>query len=284
MTSTYVPQPSHSYLLPQLTKHSWEKRIQVQEHQCLPAGNWLVQNHPVVAVVAAGLEEGPSGGYRVSASGGPLLGGGAVGAAACRGGAAVPTPGPGPATPEEEVFIIMEPNISFQKCSYVPLMILEKWYREKGSNWKGKVILVNGDRFLMVPHFMENVKPYLKLFQDNRVEITGRRDIVSTLQEWPTATFILHNYNNEFNYMTLELLWCGFPVLHNSPSWMEFGYGYKGADLAGGAELVEAARTRHVERYATYRAHAELLAWKYSPYNPNIHAAWDRIIKNRNTE
>jgi len=189
-----------------------------------------------------------------------------------------------PATPEEEVFIIMEPNISFQKCSYVPLMILEKWYREKGSNWKGKVILVNGDRFLMVPHFMENVKPYLKLFQDNRVEITGRRDIVSTLQEWPTATFILHNYNNEFNYMTLELLWCGFPVLHNSPSWMEFGYGYKGADLAGGAELVEAARTRHVERYATYRAHAELLAWKYSPYNPNIHAAWDRIIKNRNTE
>jgi hypothetical protein len=189
-----------------------------------------------------------------------------------------------PSTSEEEIFIIMEPNISFQKCSYIPLMILEKWYREKGANWKGKVILVNGERFLIVPHFMENVKPYLKLFQDNKVEIIQRRDIVSTLQEWPTATFILHNYNNEFNYMTLELLWCGFPVLHNSPSWMEFGYGYKGADIARGAELVEAARTRHVERYATYRAHAELLAWKYSPYNPNIHAAWDCIIKNKATK
>ena len=186
-----------------------------------------------------------------------------------------------PKNSEEEIFIIMEPNISFQKCSLVPLLIMEKWYREKGSNWKGKLILANGERFLMVPHFLENVKPYLTIFKDNKVEITGRQDIVSTLQEWPTATFILHNYNNEFNYMTLELLYTGFPVLHNSPSWSEVGYAYKDADLAEGASLVEAARTQHVERLGTYRAHAHLLAWKYSPYNPEIQKAWARIIENR---
>jgi hypothetical protein len=184
-----------------------------------------------------------------------------------------------PATSEEEIFIIMEPNISFQKCSLVPLMILEKWYRTHRS-WKGKVILANGERLMIVPHFAENVKPYLDLFKDGKVEITGRRDIVSTLKQWPTATFVLHNYNNEFNYMTLELLYTGFPVLHNSPSWIECGYGYNGADLAAAAELVEAARTRHEERLATYKAHAALLTWKYSPYNPAIHAAWGRIIEN----
>jgi hypothetical protein len=185
-----------------------------------------------------------------------------------------------PATPEEEVFVIMEPNISFQKCSLVPLMIMEKWYRARGAGWKGKIIVVNGDRLMMVPHFVANIMPCLDIFKDAKVECTGRRDILSTLKEWPTATFVLHNYNNEFNYMTLELLWSGFPVLHNSPSWMEFGYGYSGADLAAGAELVEAARTRHAERRETYKAHAALLAWKYSPYNPAIHAAWGQIIEN----
>jgi hypothetical protein len=174
----------------------------------------------------------------------------------------------------------MEPNISFQKCSFVPLLIMEKWYRTHGAGWKGKIIVVNGDRLMMVPHFVANIMPCLDIFKDAKVECTGRRDIMSTLQEWPTATFVLHNYNNEFNYMTLELLHCGFPVLHNSPSWIEFGYGYSGADLAAGAELAEAARTRHAERLGTYKSHAALLSWKYSPYNPAIHAAWGKIIEN----
>ena len=182
-----------------------------------------------------------------------------------------------PSCPEEENFIIMEPNISFQKCSLVPLLIMEKWYRAH-KDWKGKLILVNGERLEMVPHFVENVMPYLDLFKDGKVESTGRRDIISTLNEWPTATFVLHNYNNEFNYMTLELLHTGFPVIHNSPSWLEFGYGYGGADLEKGAELVEAART-HAARMATYKAHAALLSWKYSPYNPAIHAAWAKIVE-----
>ena len=180
-----------------------------------------------------------------------------------------------PATPEEEIFVIMEPNISFQKASLVPLLIMEKWYRANKS-WKGKIVVVNGDRLMMVPHFQANIMPYLEIFKDAKVEITGRRDIMSTLKEWPTATFVLHNYNNEFNYMTLELLWCGFPVLHNSPSWLEFGYGYK--DIDDGAALVEAARG-HAGTAETYKAHAATLAWRYSPYNPAIHAAWGRLLE-----
>jgi len=185
-----------------------------------------------------------------------------------------------PATPEEEVFVIMEPNISFQKAALVPLFIMERWYREVGkpSGWKGMIQVVNGERLLMVPHFVENIMPYLEIYRDAKVESLGRKDIASTLKEWPTATFVLHNYNNEFNYMTLELLWCGFPVIHNSPSWMEFGYGYEEADLAKAAINVEAARKRHVERLETYKAHAAAIAWKYSPYNPAIHSAWAKLV------
>ena len=187
-----------------------------------------------------------------------------------------------PARPEDEMFVIMEPNISVQKSALVPLFILEKWYREVGkpAGWKGKIQVVNGERYSMVPHFVHNLMPLLEIFRDAKVELLGRRDIISTLKEWPSATFVLHNLNNEFNYMTLELLWSGFPVLHNSPSWIDFGYGYTESDLAKGSALIETIRGRHADQLETYRAHAATLAWRYSPYNPEVHAAWSKIVEN----
>ena len=185
-----------------------------------------------------------------------------------------------PRSPEEECFVIMEPNISFQKSSVVPLMILEKWYREVGraAGWKGKVHLVNGDRLTMVPHASENFLPLLDIWREGRVVLHDRRDIVSALTAWPSATFVLHNYNNEYNYMTLELMWTGFPVIHNSPSWAEYGYSYEGADLAGAAAQVEAVRKAHAERLEAYRGHAQLLAWRHSPYNPVNQTAWEKVL------
>ena len=199
-----------------------------------------------------------------------------------RGGARV-TMWKAPAKPEDEVFVIMEPNISFQKSSLVPLLALEKWYRTVGRprGWKGSIQLCNGERLKAVPHFEHNIIPYLEIFKDDRVVCHGRKDIISALSSWPSGTFVLHNYNNEFNYMTLELFYSGFPVIHNSPSWLEFGYGYGGADLAAAATAIEEARRHHEERLETYLAQGALLAWKYSPYNPTIHAAWEELLKNR---
>ena len=187
-----------------------------------------------------------------------------------------------PADPRDQVFIIMEPNISFQKTSVVPILILERWYRDVGraAGWRGKVIVINGERFEMVPHFMENVAPQLDLHRAGLIEYNARLDIVSALREWPSAAFVLHNFNNEYNYMTMELLWCGFPVLHNSPTWSSYGYSYEDADLCEAAKQIEALRCHHAERMETYKAHAAALAWRHSPYNPDIQAAWEKLIRN----
>jgi hypothetical protein len=169
----------------------------------------------------------------------------------------------------EEVLIIMEPNISFQKTAFVPMLIAKAAGRH--------AVVVNGDRLKQIPHFLENVLPGLD------VELLPRMDVRSVLKKWPSATFILHNVNNEFNYMTLELMWAGFPVIHNSPSWAAFGYSYSGADIAGAVERLKQTAT-HAERREAYSAHAATIAWRYSPYNPNVHAAWKRLIGNGDTE
>jgi hypothetical protein len=184
------------------------------------------------------------------------------------------------ANPEEEVFVIMEPNISFQKAATVPLLALERWYREVGraAGWRGRVKVVNGERLDMVPHAKMNFLPLLDLWRDGRIDLLGRMDIVSVLQTWPAATFVLHNYNNEFNYMTLELMWTGFPVVHNSPSWAAFGYSYDGADIGEAARQIESARRGHGGRLEAYKGHAQALAWRYSPYNPEVQAAWEKAL------
>jgi len=182
-------------------------------------------------------------------------------------------------TNEDDVIVIMEPNISFQKTSLIPLLAVEKWYRDGKKTWKGKVVVVNGERISLNPHFIENLEPILDIFQDKRVEMIDRRDILSVMKTYPSALFVLHQVNNEYNYMSLELLSCGFPAIHNSDSWGAFGYSYKGNDVNSAAAQIKSAHSHHLERLEIYKAHANTLMWRHSPYNPDVHSAWDELLK-----
>jgi len=178
---------------------------------------------------------------------------------------------------EQEVFVIMEPNISFQKSALIPVMVLEQWYRSHKS-WNGKVVLVNGERIHGLPFFRENILDHLDLWKDGRIEIRGRMDMISVMREFPSASFLCHQMNNEYNYMVLELLWAGFPVIHNAAAWSEFGYYYRGSDIQDGARIVEEVRGNHQDRLEVYKSHARTLAWRHSPYNPEVHRAWLNLL------
>lgn len=186
-------------------------------------------------------------------------------------------------TEEEDVILIMEPNISFQKTSLIPLLIVERWYRNGGKKWKGKVVVFNGARIKDTPHFANSLMPGLDLFKDGRIEYKDRTDIVTALKTWPTGLFVAHQYNNEYNYMAMEHMWGGFPLVHNCGTWGEFAYYYKGNDIEAGAKQLELAYTAHAEKLEVYKAHAHVLAWRHSPYNPDIHAAWERLLRNNAT-
>ncbi len=183
------------------------------------------------------------------------------------------------AVPEDDVIVIMEPNISMQKAAFCPLLAVERWYRAGGRSWKGKVVVINGERVQGTPHFSQSIEPALDLCKDGRVEFLDRRDMVSTMKAYPSAIFVCHNINNEYNYMALELLHCGFPVVHNSQQWTAFGYTYHGNNIAIAAERIQAAYVNHASRLETYEAHARTLEWRHSPYNPEVHAAWEALLK-----
>ena len=177
---------------------------------------------------------------------------------------------------EKELIVITEPNISFQKSSVIPLLMIDRWYR-KNKGWNGRVVVVNGPRIMQIPHFKKNVFETLDIVKDGKVEMADRKDIITTLKAYPNATFVCHQFNNEFNYMVMELMWLGFPVLHNAKSWEQYGYYYPGSDLDAGGSILSEVKG-HGTKLEIYKAHARALAWRHSPYNPDVQKAWELLL------
>jgi hypothetical protein len=159
--------------------------------------------------------------------------------------------------------------------------MIERFYRKiraAGKTWNGRVVVVNGPRIMQIPHFKKNIYDTLDIVKDGLVEMAERKDIVTTLKTYPNATFICHQFNNEFNYMVLEMLWLGFPVLHNAKSWENYGYYYPGCNLSAGGDLLALVTEKHKESLEVYKAHARALAWRHSPYNPDVQRAWEKLL------
>jgi len=179
---------------------------------------------------------------------------------------------------EEKLLVIMEPNISFQKCSFVAIWIAEMYYR-KNPGWKGRVLCINGERFVMNPYFKDNIMPQLTLARDGKLEMSGRRDMVTVMTEYPWAVPICHQLNNEFNYMTFEFFHASFPVIHNASHWSQFGYYYKGSSIANGLEILEKALRQHADTLEGYKSDAKLLTWRHSIYNPDVQRGWKELLE-----
>jgi hypothetical protein len=174
--------------------------------------------------------------------------------------------------------VIAEPNISYQKLFLWPLILCQA-FADKYPAWKGRVVVMNTERMKGNVHVMTTVLPGLKLWRDGRIELGGRKSIVELTAAYSSAVFIGHQFNNDFNYMTFELLMAGFPLLHNSVAWSAFGYAWKETELGAATELLHSIMHNHEDVVHSYIGQAEQLAWAHSPYNPAVQDAWKGLLE-----
>ncbi len=174
-------------------------------------------------------------------------------------------------------FLIMEPNISFQKSSIVPLLILEAFHRANPTI-TFKVVVGNGDRLRKIPYANNCFLPNLEIHKKNMIEFLDRMDIFTIMQKYPSAYPICHNFNNEYNYMTLEYLHCGYPIIHNSPSWSDAGYYYEGDSIKEGVNALAKALSIHTDSLDTFIAQSGALIWRHSVNNPKVQEAWKKLL------
>jgi hypothetical protein len=175
--------------------------------------------------------------------------------------------------------VITEPNISYQKSALIPIILAEEFSRRFPS-WKGRIIIMNSVRIEANIHLKSCLLPGLDIIRQGRVIFKGREDIVSLLNNNRSAVFVSHQINNEFNYLILELMYKGWPVLHNSDVWKNFGYYWTDKDLESACSLLQSVMKTHSGDEGKYSADARLLAWSYSMYNPDVQLSWQRLIDN----
>jgi hypothetical protein len=173
--------------------------------------------------------------------------------------------------------VIMDPNISFQKASLYSLLLAEA-YHKKYPEWLGNVIIINGDRLNLNSNSKNFILENLSLFKEKRIKLFGRKSIHTVLSENPSATFITCQWNNAFNYMTFELMYCGFPIVHNSDGWEAFGYNYSINKWDEAIETLHNALKNHNQNKHIYKVHTNNLLWKHSIYNPDIQKDWKQIL------
>lgn len=179
---------------------------------------------------------------------------------------------------EKPCVIIMEPNISFQKTALIPILIAEEYARAHPEE-DFDLVLLNGDRLVASGYFKANIEPYLTLATNGRIKYAGRHDMISIMKSYPNATAICHHVNNEFNYMVLEFLHAGYPVLHNAVVWKDFGYYYPDNNTLEGSRILREAIHNHNDRLEAYKGHGRALAWRHSIYNPDVQKAWKTLLE-----
>ena len=73
--------------------------------------------------------------------------------------------------------VIMDPNISFQKCFFYSLLLCEA-FSKKYPEWKGKVQIINGDKLKITMNAYNFILPSLSLFRDNRIILHSRKNFI----------------------------------------------------------------------------------------------------------
>ncbi len=173
----------------------------------------------------------------------------------------------------QQDIVIMDPNISFQKCSFYSVLLVEAFSR-KYPEWKGTLHVINGDRLKINSYAHNQLLPSLTLYAGNRIKLYGRKRIHEILLEHRSACFLTHQWNNDYNYMTLELMYCNYPILHNSEGWADYGYSYSINRWEESIDVLYRALHSHSESLSVYKAHTAHLIWKHSIYHPEIRKRW----------
>ena len=163
--------------------------------------------------------------------------------------------------------VISEPNLSFQKNALYPVL-LAKAFMKAVPEWQG-CIIVHNSKLLQANPFWQGLGGPRILFRE-------RLTVGALMAAHPSAVFIQHQYNNEYNYMTLELLNQGFPVLHNSKSWSA-GYQWSIDSLDLSVGILTEAIKNHAKRSDSIDG-VNALTYRFSPQNPRVIADWATIL------
>jgi GR25 family glycosyltransferase involved in LPS biosynthesis len=178
--------------------------------------------------------------------------------------------------------VIFEPNISYVKNAWMPLVIAEKFYMEHK---------IHVNKVYLIGNFSQQANAMidrLSLSKDSKLRKIGRMPVNEILKFFCSTdkdhnvVFISHNIQLPLNYAYYDIMNAGIPFLHNSTSLSSQSMGYMYTNIEDGVNQIETIITSYNQETYTNPIQTEL-ALK-NPYNESNVRAFEMLVETKNTE
>ena len=170
---------------------------------------------------------------------------------------------------------IFEANLSFSKNFLTPLMICENAYNRHDAAITS-VNVFNCKKLRANKNFQQLTRT-LNLVKDEKTYFNNRWSFLDAIVRWGGA-IVSHQTINDLNYLHLECLHLGIPLIHNSIALQDAGYFYEGFNIEEGADQLRLALLQHSELFDYYQGKAKECIAKYSIYNNSNVTLYQRLI------
>lgn len=177
---------------------------------------------------------------------------------------------------------IFEGNILPVKTCIIPMYIAEK-FELMYPNVIDKLHITNCRNFINKPSFIKRVQN-LNLSKKNKIIFTEPAvKIYQYLKENNINCVISNQIHNELNYLYLELMYLGIPIIHNSPMIKKYGYYYEELNIDEGFKKLEEVHKYHLGNLQEYTKLSEECISNFSIKNKkNIEGYRNFIFNNMN--
>jgi len=157
---------------------------------------------------------------------------------------------------------VMDPNITIMKTSHMPMLVCEAAYRQRADAFAA-FFISNGWPHKDNPHF-ENFTLSLSAARSGKMTLEPRFRGSHFLANHCDAV-VTHQWENGLNYLYYEVLFGGYPLIHNSKFIQEFGYYYADFDPHSGAAALLRAVDEHDDNFAAYNERSRVLIDSMEP-------------------
>lgn len=181
-------------------------------------------------------------------------------------------------SPGEEGWRIgcFDPTVNVVKSFHIPLLCAEEAHRRKPS-WIKTFSLFSALHLKESVHVNELIQA-TSLGRAGKVFAEARHRTAQVLGKHVDAV-ITHQWENNLNYLYWDVLYFGWPLIHNSDAISEVGYYFPSFDTEGGGKAVlEALRGHSTNRSKRREAEFDAL-WNLSVNNPKVQAEHARLIE-----
>jgi len=171
--------------------------------------------------------------------------------------------------PKNAVIVILEPNMYIYKNALLPLIASEVFFKKYGTNLT-KVYTYNMPTNTTVHSLLKTLT--VPVESCKRLEMDQLMLKFNAMDEIPI--FVSHHNNNALNYLYYELLYFGYPLVHNSLDLEGCGYFYGEHDFDGCAKQIMSALETHDHELGSYMHRGRRWLEKVDPLNEDVCRQW----------